>query len=389
MSLQHYNTQNEGGENLRNVKLIRDQSELFRADCMRLMEESNEACKRMQDDNEKRLDQRVKDIHFLKTELEQKLEEIILETDSLITLQGRVQKALEACKDPLKVTVQCINQRLKLHDAVDRELQKEQEVIEGVTELLQRVVQQLTEQIRLNRSAKYRLEKDLQEKFEAESIDNVCILMTPHTSNNLLDAQNKSAKPSAPVTPVQWQYISDINLARAEQQRNNSMSLRVLVESLLEQTASDIQRQFQATTLAFQLNVQELKKNKGQMEDHLSKVLLEYNQQQSIFEELKASIGENERSLSLAEARLALRDKRPSKELCFDPAQSQLLNEVQQIKAYIAKLREAVDRSKDEQRALVRCQLDLKENIEKNSATLYIDEVLCPQHRETIIIHNF
>lgn len=57
------------------------------------------------------LDRRVKDIHFLKKELEQKLEEIILETESLITLHGRVQKALEACKDPLKVIVQCLDER--------------------------------------------------------------------------------------------------------------------------------------------------------------------------------------------------------------------------------------------------------------------------------------
>lgn len=37
---------------------------------------------------------------------------------------------------------------VKLHDAVDRELLKEREVIEGVASLLQRVLEQITEQIR-------------------------------------------------------------------------------------------------------------------------------------------------------------------------------------------------------------------------------------------------
>lgn len=395
MSLQDYNTQQDGAVNLLNFKVIRDHSELFRAECIRLMEETNKACKRMQDDDKKRLDQRVKDIHFLKKELEQKLEEIILETENLLTLQARVQKALDACKDPLKVTIQCLDERLRrvpqerLHDAVERELLKEREAIEGVAVLLHRVGEQLTEQIRLNRSSKYHLEHDLKEKFEAQCIDNSCILMTTHSLDNMKDTQNKLMLPSLSVTPMQWENISEINLAKAEQQRNNSLSLKALVESLLEQTASDLQKQFQATTSAFQLNVQEIKKAKRQMEDQLSKILLEYNKQQTLCEELRVSIRENEHCLSLAQARLSLRHKRPNKEQCFDPAQTQLLSEVQQITAYITKLREAVARSLDEQRALVRCQLDLQENIENKAGALYIDEVLCAQHREPIIIHNF
>lgn len=36
----------------------------------------------------------------------------------------------------------------RLHDEVDRELLKEKEVVEGVASLLQRVAEQITEQIR-------------------------------------------------------------------------------------------------------------------------------------------------------------------------------------------------------------------------------------------------
>lgn len=52
------------------------------------------------------------------------------------------------------VCVCCVTCRMKrlpserLHDDVDRELLKEREVIEGVASLLQRVVEQITEQIR-------------------------------------------------------------------------------------------------------------------------------------------------------------------------------------------------------------------------------------------------
>jgi len=56
-------------------------------------------------------DQRVRDIQFLKKELEMKLEEITEETDVLIALQSRVMKALEASKEPLRVTNLCLEDR--------------------------------------------------------------------------------------------------------------------------------------------------------------------------------------------------------------------------------------------------------------------------------------
>ena len=71
---------------------------------------------------------------------------------------------------------------------------------------------------------------------------------------------------------MQWENFSDINIAKAEQQKTNSMSLRALVESVLEQTAADMQKQVQATSAAIQLNVQQIKSAKSQMEDKMPKV---------------------------------------------------------------------------------------------------------------------
>ncbi|GAA6218797.1 tektin-1 [Lates japonicus] len=394
MSAMDRSPQQNGGPNLLSIEVLRNHSELFRAECMRLILETDKACKRMKDDDNKRLDQRVRDIQFLKKELELKLEEIIVEIDVLIALQSRVVKALEACKEPLRVTVLCLEERMKrppserLHDDVDCELLKEREVIEGVASLLQRVVEQITEQIRLNRSAKYHLEQDLKEKFEAQCIDNSCALMTTHSINNQPKSKN-SVLQSLTVTPKQWENISDINIAKAEQQKTNSLYLRALVESLLEQTATDIQKQVQATTTALQLNIQEIKSAKSQMEDQLSKIQSEFASQQRIREDLQVAITENEQFLRLAQARLDLRRLRPSKEQCHDPAQTQLLVEVQQLTAHINKLHEAVAQSEEGQRALVRCQLELQENTEIKASSLYIDEVICAHHREPIIIHNF
>lgn len=77
---------------------------------------------------------------------------------------------------------------------------------------------------------------------------------------------------SVAVTPQQWENMSYSNIAEAKRQKTNSMSLRTLVESVLEQTAADMQKQFQATTAAFQLNVQKIKFAKSQIDDKLPEV---------------------------------------------------------------------------------------------------------------------
>nr|XP_046244398.1 tektin-1 isoform X2 [Scatophagus argus] len=395
MSVPHHGPRQDAVQNLVNAEVIRDHSELFRAECSRLIMETDKACKHLQNVDNKQLDQRVRDIQFLKKELELKLEEIIVETDDLTALQSRVVKALEAGKEPLRVTVLCLEERMKrrpserLHDEVDRELLKEREVFEAVASLLKSVVEQITEQIRLNRCAKYLLEQDLKEKSGAQSIDNSCALMALHSINNTQSKNTKTLQPSLAVTPKQWENISDVNIAKAEQQKTNSQSLRALVESLMEQTAADMQKQFQATTAVFQMNIQEIKSAKSQMEDQLAKMLPECASLQRSREDLHVAIKETECARSLTEARVALRGQRPAKEQCYDAAQSQLLAEVQQLTAHISKLREAVDQSEEELRALIRSQLELQENIENKANSLYIDEVICTQHREPIIIRNF
>lgn len=69
------------------------------------------------------------------------------------------------------------------------------------------------------------------------------------------------------------------------------MSLRALVQSVLEQTFTDMQKQIQVTNAAFQLIVKEIKSAKSQMEDKLAKV-----GQMSILKEIEL----NEERQSLA-----------------------------------------------------------------------------------------
>ncbi|XP_062420249.1 tektin-4-like isoform X1 [Pungitius pungitius] len=416
------------------MEVTRNQSQLFRAECRRTITEMDTACRRMQSDDTKHLDQRVRDIQFLRKNLEWKLEEITEEVDVLLEMSSRLAKALEVCRETLRVTVVCLDERSVLecaaasesfshtlnqagspnlqlqqsshihsspppsvacrtrrppserrHDHVDGELLQEREVCEAAGLLLQGAGERIAEQIRLNRSVLQLLEQDVEDKRRAEDVDNSCASMTSRCTGE----GPSSFLPSVVVTPEQWENTSAINLAHAEQQKADSLHLRALAESVLERTATDLDERVRTATTALQRNVSELQAARSQMGEELAQVLSELASQQRTSADLLGAIAENEGELRLARARLAVRRQRPSKERCHDPAQSLLLAEVQQLHAHIHKLREARLQSEDEQRALVRCQRELQENLEVKASSLHIDEVVCARHREPGAIHRF
>ncbi|XP_072547640.1 tektin-1 [Salminus brasiliensis] len=374
----------------------RARSERLGAECKRLVEESEKSVRRMQQDANKRLEQRIKDIKFWRQELDQKLQEMVQEIEVLITYKNRVEKALESTSEPLKATLDCLDERQKrvaidlVNDEVEREMLKEKEVIEGVKTLLQRTLEQIIEQIRLIRSAKYYLEKDLRDKLQAERIDDFCSMLTITSAS--AEEQTGTAQftaGGAAVTPEEWENFSNMNIRKAEREKNNSLSLRALVDSLLEQTAADMQRQHKATGTALELRIQETRTAKDQLEDQLNKLLMEIASQEQNLEALKVAIADKEGPLKMAQTRLYARSQRPSIELCHDPVHTRLLSEVQELADHITRLKEGQAQTEMELKALTRSQLILEEEIQVKSHSLYIDEVICSQLHQPITIHHF
>ncbi|XP_071214540.1 tektin-1-like [Salvelinus alpinus] len=312
----------------------RSRSERLTAESKRRIEESGMAAKRMQQDANKRLQQIIYDIKFWKSDLDQKLEEIVQEIKVLITCKSRVERAMERCAEPLRVTLQCLTERQRrvsidlVHEEVEWELMKESEVIEGVASLLNRTLEQTNEQIRLNRSAKYYLEKDLRDKFQAEQIDGFCSILT-----------------------------------------NTSLN----IDNVTSQTALAVPGPG----------------DQGQLEDHLAKVLSEVASQEWNLEALRVAIEDKAGPLKVAQTRLSARSQRPIIELYHDPVQVRLLSEVQELTAHIKRLQEAQAQSEMEVQALTRSQLILEEEIQVKSRSLYIDEVICTQLRQPISTNSF
>ncbi|NXL45304.1 TEKT1 protein, partial [Podilymbus podiceps] len=371
----------------------KSRSERVIAESRRLLDEIGKATQKTQSDVSRKIEQRREEIKFWKQELDNKLEQLVHETEVLLTFKTRVQKSLESCREPLIIAQKCLLNRQRrsgidlVHDEVEQELLKEAEVLQGVIALLGRTLEQTNEQIRLNRSAKYNLEMDLKDKFTALMIDDYCGSLTNNTpdiryTDNAMEIEGNF------VSPEDWIDFSNMNVEKADEQRNNSLALRALIDGILSQAANDMRKQREIVNVAFRNRVKEVKDAKQKLEALLAMVMEETASQEKNIAALKKAIADKEGPVRVAQTRLETRNHRPNVELCYDTVQYRLISEAQEITKNIQR-QDMLAQAETELKGLSCRQLSLEEEIQVKENTLYIDEVLCMQMRESVCINSF
>ncbi|EGW06933.1 Tektin-1 [Cricetulus griseus] len=314
----------------------RCRSERLVAESQRLVDEIEKTTRKSQSDVNKKLEQRLEEVRFWKKELDNKLEQLVHETDDLLTYKVRLERSLESFKEPLHITERCLAYRL-------------------------------------NRSAKYNLEKDLKDKFVALTIDDICFSLNNNSPNIKYSEDVVRIEPNS-VSLEDWLDFSNANVEKADKQRNNSMTLKTLVDRILSQTANDLRRQCEVVDTAFVNGLKETKGARDKLADYLAKVMDEISSQEKNIAALE----------NVAHTRLETRTHRPNVELCRDIAQYRLIKEIQEINHNVARLKEILAQAQIELKALYRRQLALQEEIQVKENTIYIDEVLCMEMRKSI-----
>nr|XP_058902757.1 tektin-1 isoform X2 [Kogia breviceps] len=249
--------------------------------------------------------------------------------------------------------------------------------------LLTRTLEDTSEQIRLNRSAKYSLEKDLRDKFTALTIDDICFSLNNNSPNIKYSEDVVRVEPNS-VSLEDWLDFSNTNVEKAEKQRNNSVTLKALVDRILSQTANDLSRQCDVVDTAFKNGLKETKDARDKLAAHLAKVMEEIASQEKNITVLEKAILDQEGPAMVAHTRLETRTHRPNVELCHDVAQHRLIREVGEITHNVARLKETLAQAHIELQGLNRRQLALQEEIQVKENTIYIDEVLCMHARKSI-----
>ncbi|KAM6239501.1 tektin-1 isoform 2-T4 [Spheniscus humboldti] len=329
----------------------KSRSERVIAESRRLLDETEKTTQKTRSDVNKKIEQRREEIKFWKQELENKLEQIVHETEVLLTFKTRLEKSLESCKEPLVIAQKCLLNRL-------------------------------------NRSAKYNLEMDLKDKFTALMIDDYCASLTNNTPD-IRYADNAVKIEGNFVSPEDWIDFSNINIEKADKQRNNSLALGALIDGILSQTRNDMRKQCEMVNVAFRNKVKEVKDAKHKLETLLAMVMDETASQEKNIAALKKAIADKEGPVKVAQTRLEARNHRPNVELCYDTVQYRLISEVQEITKNMQRLKSTLAQAEKVLKGLSRRQLSLEEEIQVKENTLYIDEVLCMQMRESVYINSF
>eukprot|EP00918_Siedleckia_nematoides_P049923 GHVU01109309.1.p1 GENE.GHVU01109309.1~~GHVU01109309.1.p1 ORF type:complete len:412 (+),score=84.90 GHVU01109309.1:30-1238(+) len=377
-----------------NAEADRAAAERLIEESKRLSDETNKRTDKTQRDVNKKFEQRIDDIKYWQKEVDDKLDNIKNETDSLKAFSNRLDKAIESCKEPLHIAQQCLANRQKrksidlVHDDTEKELLKEVEVIQGVLALLERTKEQAVEQQRLNRKAIYNQEKDLTDKFSALTIDEHNAELKNNSAG--LHHNRGFAKIDAnSVTPDDWEDFSNRNILETEKQVQNSISLRSVIDGILQQAANDIRQQKECVDIAFERRIAETRDAKEKLEDHLSKVKAQITEMEDNITRLCKTVADKETPLMLANTRLENRAYRPNVELCRDPVQYRLVEEVGEIEESVARLQQRLSQSNEALKGLLRRQLELEEDIEVKANSLFIDETECMGMRKSISINTY
>ena len=345
-----------------------------------------------------RFRQRVGDIEFWKTELENKLSELKDGLEEAESQKARVDMALGALDDPLGAAEQCLANRAqrqgvdKVEDNVQKHLYLEADTIKNSQVLLRQTQMQVAEEVRQLQKAKYTIEKDLEDKAAAMDIDQT-------TSNLKVRGPDKKkgggggrypAPPNPTVfSPADWQEHSELNIAAAGLQMKSALNLKSTADGILAHVTSHLRSQKDLTDRAFSRRIEEVKRAKSLLEEQLAETTIKIGEMEESIESLEKALLAKQGPLATCQARMQQRKQRPNIELVLDDVDVQLQREAANLIESINKLEAHLIKAKDCYASLQKSRLELEAQIGIKDQSIYIDEVKCVTTRQGIVIQAY
>ncbi|XP_041839520.1 tektin-4 [Melanotaenia boesemani] len=365
----------------------RHEAESIQRQSRTLSQDTGRATSKTQADGTRLLGERLQEIHYWKSELQRHIEQLQADTDALLALKTRLEKALDATETPYAIATDNLTCRARrlgpdlVRDTVEEELLKEVDLIRNIQALLKRTTAQVVTQIKLNREAKQTLELDWSDKYQAYSLDDHSGRhnnMSPDTQQHPSSAtmQEQVCNPSS------WTKFTQDNLTKALEEEQATTRLRGLVEQMLQDTTEDLRVQCFIVDQAFNQRCVELIDAKTQLEMKLSQILEQIGAQEKNIVALQQAIDNKEAPLRVAQSRLYRRSLRPNMELCRDQPQLSLEEEVRQIDASVASLNQKLSEARSSLSHLEESRMALEKDINCKTNSLFIDREKCMTHRK-------
>ncbi|XP_072882008.1 tektin-3 [Hemitrygon akajei] len=368
--------------NYKESEATRHIAERLRIDTARLLQNKDNVTKKTQFETNKNLGERVNDIMFWRSELDHEAEQIIGETNALIQAKKRLERALIETEGPLQVAQECLYQREKrmgidlVHDDVERQLLKEVDCIKSCQGRMRKHLDRAIAQLASNRNAQHELEQDINDKNVAYRIDGKCHQLR-NTSDGIGYYRGLDRVDATISVPESWAKFTDNNILRSQSERVSSAKVRDDIENLLNSTASEMWNQFNTLNVSLTNRISETSDAKNKLQIHLAKTLQEIFQTEMTIESIKRAIRDKEGPLKVAQTRLEERTWRPNVELCRDPVQIHLVNEVRELDTTIQTLQQRLKDAENTLQMLVQTKSTLEYDLSVKANSLFIDQEKC------------
>ena len=374
------------------AELQRSNAKNVIAQTKQIIQERQDQTDKGQRDVEGKLNQRIDNVKFWHSELSRQLANLNDETCQLENYRKRLEAGVAGCDKPLEAANHCLGLREGrvnidlVHDDVQRELLTEVSVVNGVCAMLERALEQVIEQIRLNRSAAYHLRQDLKDKDVTLNVDGSALSQSNSMFISEIEAklselcmtrQNSSVPKIRPswTTPGDWQAYTEQGIARAEEELQHSLRLRSAVDEILSAGNEDLQKQKSATDTALRQRIEDVTTAMNNLIKERADVNDQINDVGGQISETGQAVHNKNAPRSVAETRTRSRaQNRPAPvELCRDAVQYRLHDELGDIQAAVEELSQQHGALNSQLRALRRAELDLAEDIEVKRTSLEID----------------
>ncbi|XP_053616424.1 tektin-1 [Plodia interpunctella] len=361
----------------------------------RIRTETGERADIMKATVDRRLEERIGDVAFVKNELQIQRKEICIELEALSLYKTRLLDCLASLQtNALTICRKCLmlrDGRIGIDlvvDEAEHALQQEITTILGGQALMKRTLEQLNEQMRRLRATRYLLDRDLQYKQHAIDCDKGSLSLKP-TDLCLAVYEGYANLDPGNISAEEYNAYSANNIKLAAREVTSARPIRMFVDTLLKQVIDDLWVAYKKCNHAFSERIIETKIAKGKLEDmHRETTQLIADMQNNILE-LKKALAQKEGNVGLAHIRLGRRAQRVGAELVRDPPGQALYYESEMLRHSVEQLQQMLQEATSSLRYLLQTQIQLEEDINVKMNTLKIDEVDCMTLRETMDYHAY
>ncbi|XP_060083434.1 tektin-3-like [Ylistrum balloti] len=380
-----YTTNDWGLSNSKNFSMSdkeRSFAERLRADAWRAVKETDARTRNRQNDITKKLGERVYDIAFWKSELNNEINAMANETSNLKEYRRTLEKALADTANPLHISEECLMHREKrqgidlVHDDVEKQLIREVDVIKKCQAKMKKVLDKAYVQLKMNRAAQHTLEIDAKDKHHAQGLDDR-MQQLRNASAGIGYHPGIESIDNTITIPDSWVRYTQENIARSQKERAASERLRGEIDSTLRACANDMWNQFNCVNNSFNGRTRQTTDARNKLQAHLQRTLQEIFDMERNIELLRKAIQDKEMPMKVAQTRLEERTRRINVELCNDPVMKSLQREIAEIRESVRILKERLKASELSLCRLMKTKATLEHDISVKENTLKIDTAYC------------